>query len=84
LLRAQREYQPERVLPLLDEIAARHGTTRSVVALAWLLKHPARIVPIIGTTDPARISRAVQALTLELLPEDWYALLAAAEPAPLP
>jgi len=49
-----------------------------------LLKHPARIVPIIGTTDPARITGALQALTLELSHEDWYALLAAAEPAPLP
>ena len=84
LLRSQREYQPERVLPLLDETATRHGTTRSVVALAWLLKHPARIVPIIGTTDPARITGAVQALTHEFSHEDWYALLAAAEPAPLP
>jgi predicted oxidoreductase len=84
LLPSQREYQPQRVLPLLDKMAAQNGTTRSVVALAWLLKHPSGIVPIIGTTDPARIKNSLNSLGLELSHEEWYALLSAAEPVPLP
>ena len=84
LLRSQREYQPQRVLPLLDEIAARHGATRSGIALAWLLRHPAGVVPIVGTTNRARIADAVRAESIELSREEWYALLSAAEPEPLP
>jgi len=83
LLPAQRAYLPERILPLLDEIAARSGATRSHVALAWLLRHPAGIIPIIGTIEPARIADLPSATRLELSREDWYRLLAAAEPAGL-
>ncbi len=84
LLRSQREYQPQRVLPLLDEIAARHDVSRSGIALAWLLRHPAGVVPIVGTTNPARIAEAARAESIELSREEWYALLAAAEREPLP
>ena len=84
LLRSQREYQPRRVIPLLDEIAVRHGLSRSGIALAWLLKHPAGVVPIIGTTNEARIAEAVRAESIDLTREEWYALLTAAEPEPLP
>ena len=84
LLRSQREYQPQRVLPLLDEIAARHGATRSGTALAWLLRHPVGVVPIVGTTNPARIADAVRAESIELSREEWYALLSAADPESLP
>ncbi len=83
LLRSQRAYEPRRVIPLLDEIAARHGATRSGIALAWLLRHPAGVVPIIGTVNPARIAEAVRAESIELSREEWYALLTAAEPEPL-
>ena len=84
LLRSQRAYQPQRVLPLLDEIAARHGVSRSGIALAWLLKHPAGVIPIIGSTNAARIADAVRAESITLSREDWYALLTAAAPDPLP
>ena len=55
-----------------------------VVALAWLLKHPAGIVPIVGSTNPARIREAMQALEVELAREDWYRLLVAGRGEPLP
>lgn len=45
--------------------------------LAWLLKHPANICPIIGSTTPERIHAAKDALTLEYRHEDWYRLLEA-------
>ena len=84
LLRSQREYEPQRVIPLLDEIAARHGATRSGIALAWLCRHPSGVVPIVGTTNLERIAEAVRAESIELSREEWYALLTAAEPGPLP
>jgi predicted oxidoreductase len=45
--------------------------------LAWLLKHPAHISPIIGSTTPERIVAAKQALTIEYSHADWYRLLEA-------
>ncbi len=45
--------------------------------LAWLLKHPAKIIPIIGSTTPSRINAAVQALSIEYSREDWYRLFEA-------
>ncbi|HTH49611.1 MAG TPA: aldo/keto reductase [Candidatus Limnocylindria bacterium] len=84
LLPSQRLYQPDAALKALHTVAATHGVTRSVIALAWLLKHPAGILPVIGSTNPADIQAAVRAEEIQLTREEWYFLLAAARPAPLP
>jgi predicted oxidoreductase len=63
---------------VLDLIARERQTTRSVVAVAWLLRHPSHIVPIVGSTDPARIAESTQATELELSRNEWYRLLEAA------
>ena len=44
----------------------------------------AGVIPIVGTTNLARIAEAVRAESIELSREEWYALLTAAEPGPLP
>jgi len=84
LLPAQQGYKVERVLAVLDALARPRGATREAVALAWLLKHPARILPIVGTIQPDRIRDAAKADQLELSREDWYRLLLAARGEPLP
>ena len=58
----------------LDKVAVERGVSRTVVALAWLLKHPAKIVPIVGSANPAHIRDAVAADSLDLTREEWYAL----------
>ena len=68
----------------VDEMAARYGVSRSVLSLAWLLKHPAAIVPIVGSCRPEHIQDAVRADDVELTREDWYRLLVLARGAPLP
>lgn len=57
--------------------AEHYGVEDWVIALAWLLRHPAGICPIIGSTTPARIAAAKQALLLEYSRKDWYRLLEA-------
>ncbi|MBA6391893.1 aldo/keto reductase [Colwellia sp. BRX10-3] len=54
-----------------------YGCAPWQVILAWLLKHPANICPIIGSTTPERIVAAKQALALDYSREDWYRLLEA-------
>ena len=73
-----------RVCGMLDKIAKQRNTTRTVIALAYLLKHPSNIIPIIGTTNPDRIQEAAMADEVELTREEWYALLEASRGSRLP
>jgi predicted oxidoreductase len=62
----------------LDRTARRHETSRKNIALAWLLKHPAKIQPVIGSAKPDNIRDAVKATEVTLSREEWYTLLEAA------
>ena len=84
LLPAQQGYKTEAVIKVLDEIARARGVSRTVIAFAWLLRHPSGIVPIVGSTEPARIREAVRATEFELTREEWYRLFVAARGEPLP
>jgi predicted oxidoreductase len=54
------------------------------VALAWLVAHPTRPVPIIGSQNPDRIREAMAAPKLKMERKEWYAVLTAARGSPLP
>ncbi|NUM46714.1 MAG: aldo/keto reductase [Anaerolineales bacterium] len=74
----------QRVAPLIARLAAQKGTTREAIALAWLLRHPAGIQPIIGTTNPDRLIASCAADSVTLSREEWYLLLEAARGKPVP
>ncbi len=61
-----------------DEIAAKFGVDRAAVAVAFLLAHPANILPVLGTNNLGRIKRASDALKVKLDRESWYCLYEAA------
>ncbi len=61
-----------------DEIAAEFGVDRAAVAVAFLLAHPANILPVLGTNNLDRIKRASDALKVKLDRESWYRLYEAA------
>jgi predicted oxidoreductase len=84
LLPSQQAYRPSRIVEALDLIAKARGTIRTVVAIAWLLKHPSLIIPIVGSTNPENIRDAAKATDFELSREEWYQLLGAARSEPLP
>jgi predicted oxidoreductase len=84
LLPSQETYQPDKFLPTLEAVAKARGVSRTTLAIAWLLKHPTKIQPIIGSTNPDRIRDAAKADTLDLTREEWYRLLIAARGEPLP
>jgi predicted oxidoreductase len=75
---------PPPLIAAIDRIAAREGIDRTAVALAFILAHPARPVPIIGTQRPERIAGANDALGVHLDRDDVYALIEASEGVPLP
>jgi len=63
---------------VLDAIAERSGTDRGAVAVAFLLHHPATILPVLGTNNLERISAISDALKVKLDRETWYELYEAA------
>jgi predicted oxidoreductase len=69
--------QTGRILAELERQAQKYQVEHWIVMLAWLLKHPAGILPIIGTTQPSRIRAARQSLDLDYAVTDWYRLLEA-------
>jgi predicted oxidoreductase len=84
LLPSQQAYRIKPLVAALDLLAKGHGVSRTALALAWLMKHPSGIVPIIGSTNPVRIREACKAAELDLSREDWYRLLEAARGEKLP
>ncbi|MGB1252536.1 MAG: aldo/keto reductase [Candidatus Promineifilaceae bacterium] len=68
----------------LNTIAAVHNTTAEAIAVAWLLRHPAKIQPIIGTRNAERLAKTTPADDVELSRVEWYRLLAAARGAGVP
>ena len=84
ILASQETYKPAAVIAALDALAKVRGTVRTVVAFAWLLRHPSRIIPIVGSTDPARIRQAAAADAFEMSREEWYRLFDAARGQRLP
>jgi predicted oxidoreductase len=69
----------KRVKNQLEPMMDKYEASMDQLLLAWILKHPARIYPVIGTTDPDRIKLAHQALTINLELEDWFLLLVASQ-----
>mgnify|MGYP002779888887 CR=1 FL=1 len=74
----------EAVRTALDAVAARAGVSRTAVAYAWLLMHPARPIPIVGSQRVERIREAAAALEVSLSRAEWYEVLTAARGKPLP
>lgn len=55
-------------------LAEKYNVTKEALVLAWLMRHPANIQPVIGTTLPERIKACASASTIKLSREDWYSL----------
>ena len=72
------------VATALDAKAAETGVSRAAAAYSWIMAHPARPIPIVGTQTPARIAEIPDAFKPRWTRTDWYAVLVAAMGAPLP
>ncbi|TDY51153.1 putative oxidoreductase [Alicyclobacillus sacchari] len=62
----------------IDEIAARYGVSNTTIAIAWLLRHPAKMQPIIGTMNIGRLRDSCKASDIHLTREEWYEIYRAA------
>ena len=69
---------------LLAEQGAAHGVDVTAAALAWVMAHPARIIPIVGSQQPDRIRASADAYKVEWTRDQWYAVMQAGTGERLP
>lgn len=62
----------------LAELANKYNVTKNAIAIAWILRHPSNIVPIVGTTSVEHLLELVKAIDVNLTRQEWYALYLAA------
>ena len=74
----------QKTAQLVAEMAAAKQTSAEAIVLAWLLRHPAGMQPIIGTTKPERVRASCLADGISLSREEWYALFIAGRGEALP
>ncbi|MBA3910359.1 MAG: oxidoreductase [Rhodobacter sp.] len=63
----------------LDAIVAEAGTDWTAVAVAWLLHHPARVIPVLGTNTVSRIAAISDALRVPMDRQTWFELYSLAQ-----
>ncbi len=72
------------VTAALSQIANAHGVSLTSAAYSWIMAHPIKAIPIIGSQNPARIAEAIDAYKITWTRTDWYGVLVAARGVPLP
>lgn len=81
------DWDAERVNGLAAEVIAMaeaYGAAPNAIVIAWVLRHPAMIQPIVGTRDPQRLRDCAAALDIQLSHADWYKLYLAGRGRKLP
>lgn len=72
------------VAAALDAVAEAQGVSRGAAALSWVMAHPARPIPIVGSQNAERIRESAAALTVTWTRRSWYDVLVAARGEKLP
>lgn len=70
-------HQTKSIKEVLKRFSTKYNCTEDALLLAWLFKHPAKVAPVIGTTNKDRILSANKALEINLELEDWFIMLEA-------
>lgn len=71
--------QSKRIKKILKGLCEKYNATADQLLLAWVLKHPAKVYPVVGTATPERLALAMKARDIEMALEDWFILLEAAK-----
>ncbi|MGV9002624.1 aldo/keto reductase [Flavobacterium sp.] len=66
--------QTRRLKKLLAQLVEKYGVGSDTILLSWILKHPAKIIPLAGTVNIARIQQLMKAVELNLDKLDWFAI----------
>lgn len=64
----------EKLNKKLEEISNKYGVSKNTIAISWVLRHPANITPVVGTTSVNHLLEIIVAKKIELTREEWYGL----------
>jgi len=76
--------QTRRIKGTITVLAEKYNVEEGQLLLAWILKHPAKVHPVIGTSNKDRIALSAKAAEIELELQDWFTLLASSQGHPVP
>ncbi|WP_350293260.1 aldo/keto reductase [uncultured Croceitalea sp.] len=76
--------QNERIGKVLEVLKAKYNVDESQLLLAFILKHPVGIYPVVGTTTKERLKASLEAVSINLELQDWFLLLEASKGEPVP
>jgi predicted oxidoreductase len=68
--------QTRRLKKVLVKLVEKYELGSDTILLSWVLQHPAKVIPIAGTVNIARIQALIKAVELQLEKEDWFAIWA--------
>lgn len=68
--------QTRRLKKVLAELVEKYGVGSDTILLAWILQHPAKVIPVAGTVNIARIQQLTKAVELKMDKQDWFAIWA--------
>jgi len=71
--------QTRRIHKQLGALLDKYNATEDQLLLAWILKHPADIIPVVGTTNTTRLQQAYNATKIDMELEDWFLILVACQ-----
>lgn len=63
---------------VLDRLAIKYGVTSSTIAISWILRYPAKMQAVVGTTNPNHLREVSQAANFSLTRKEWYEIYLAA------
>ena len=81
---APEDARSKAVAGALDVVAEAAGVSRAAAAYAWIMAHPARVIPIVGTQNAARISEIADVYRVRFTRQTWYDVLVASRGERLP
>lgn len=67
---------------VLDRLATKYGVTKSAIVVAWILRSPAHMMPLAGTTNPEHVAQLTKGADIELTHDEWYEVYLAHRPLP--
>jgi predicted oxidoreductase len=76
--------QTARISKCLEGLSEKYQATENQLLLAWLLRHPAGIYPVVGTTRAERLEESREALDIEMDLPDWFSMLVASQGKDVP
>lgn len=80
----QDDHQTQRLKKMIASFSTKYDVPADIILLAWILKHPAGILPVCGTADPSRMTNLMKATTVNMELQDWFALWSESAGVPVP